>query len=103
MLGGGKKRHAPHLAQDESGRALFILCTRNLSMHEFNEMLLELPLGIVAAQHLEGSGAAGLWARTLPPDYRQAMIAGSAVPNVLAVTKRAADGDAAPAAGDEER
>ena len=87
------------LAQDDQGRALFVLCTRNLSMHEFNEMLLELPLGVVAAQHLEGSGAAGLWARTLPSDYGHALIAGSAVPNVLAVTTRGAGGAAAPGDG----
>jgi hypothetical protein len=76
------------LAQDEEGQALFILCTRNLSMHRFNEMLLSLPLDIVAAQHLEGSAAAGLWTLSLPDDYVHAPMAGSAVPNVLAVTAR---------------
>jgi hypothetical protein len=90
------------LAQDEEGRALFVLCTRSLSMHEFNEMLLELPLGVVAAQHLEGSGAAGLWARTLPQDYDRALIAGSPVPNVLAVTTRGAGAAAPGDAGDAD-
>ncbi len=33
------------LAEDDRGRALFILCTRPLAMHEFNEMLLALPAG----------------------------------------------------------
>ncbi len=42
------------LAVDTDGNALIVICRSPLSMHDFNNLLLELPLGIVAAQHLEG-------------------------------------------------
>jgi len=73
------------LAQDGRGRALFVLCTRPLSMHDFNELLLSLPLDVVAAQHLEGNKAAGLWVRMTPSGYGSSIAASATVPNVLAV------------------
>ncbi len=80
------------LAQDAQGRALLILCTRPLSMHDFNEMLLALPLAVVAAQHLDGSAAAGLWLRAQPEGPGRAATGGAAVPNVLAVRPRGTRG-----------
>ncbi|MFN2371748.1 MAG: phosphodiester glycosidase family protein [Candidatus Krumholzibacteriia bacterium] len=77
------------LAEDDRGRALLILCTRPLDMHTFNELLLALPLGVVAAQHLEGSAAAGLWVRSLEAGASRASTGSSPVPNVLAVRPRA--------------
>lgn len=79
------------LAQDDRGRALLILCTRPLDMHAFNELLLALPLGVVAAQHLEGSAAAGLWVRSAETGASRASTGGSPVPNVLAVRPRVKD------------
>jgi len=73
------------LAEDDQGRALFVFCARPLPMHEFNEMLLALPLGVTAAQHLEGSAAAGLWVRALEAGADRSSTRGSAIPNVLAV------------------
>ncbi len=49
------------LGEDYKGRALLIYCSRRWSMHEFNEIILALPLGLVAAQHLEGRMQASLW------------------------------------------
>jgi len=49
------------LAEDESGRMLFVFSRSPYSMHVFNEILLDLPLGIVAAQHLEGGPEASLY------------------------------------------
>jgi len=49
------------LAEDSRGRMLWILCRQPLDMHAFNEMLLRLPLDLVAAQHLEGGPQAQLW------------------------------------------
>jgi hypothetical protein len=43
------------LGEDSRGRALLIFCQSALSMHDLNEALLELPLDIVCAQHLEGN------------------------------------------------
>ena len=51
------------LAEDGEGRALFVFCRAPLSMHELNARLLALPLGIVAAQHLEGGAEAQLHVR----------------------------------------
>ncbi|MBN2053809.1 phosphodiester glycosidase family protein [bacterium] len=48
------------LAEDGDGMALLIFAGEPLSMYEFNEVLLGLPLGIVAAQHLEGGADASL-------------------------------------------
>lgn len=49
------------LGEDEQGRALLMHCTRPLSMHDFNRLILDLPLAVVAAQHLEGNFPAQLW------------------------------------------
>ena len=78
------------LAEDYNGRALLIYCDRRWSMHEFNEIVLTLPLGIVAAQHLEGRMQASLWINH--PDVEKSDIPGGNVqatlPNILGVTKR---------------
>ncbi|RKZ17906.1 hypothetical protein DRQ50_04525 [bacterium] len=76
------------LAEDRRGRALFILCTRALSMHEFNELVLALPLDVVAAQHLEGNATAGLWVGLLPSGYASGIDATGKVPNVLGIRPR---------------
>lgn len=79
------------LAEDWKGRCLLVYCDRRLSMFEFNEMLLALPLGVVAAQHLEGSGPAKLWIdhhladqATLPGGENP----GPVLPNILGVAPR---------------
>lgn len=77
------------LAEDREGRALFILCTRALSMHDFNELVLALPLDLVAAQHLEGNATAGLWVGLLPSGYASGIAATGKVPNVLGIRPRA--------------
>jgi hypothetical protein len=73
------------LAEDASGRALLLFCSRPMTMHDFNEALLALPLDITAAQHLEGSEAAGLW---VAGSGGSGATVGGAVPNVLAVQAR---------------
>ncbi len=42
------------LGEDDRGRALLIFSRSPYSMHDLNRLLLSLPLGLVAAQHLEG-------------------------------------------------
>ena len=54
------------LAEDKKGRMLFVFSRSPYSMHVFNEILLGLPLGVVAAQHLEGGPEASLFLS--PPD-----------------------------------
>ena len=49
------------LGEDDLGRSLFIFCNRPMTMYDFNRMLLSLPIGLVAAQHLEGGPEAQLY------------------------------------------
>jgi len=49
------------LGEDAQGRALLMHCSRPLSMHDFNTLILGLPLDVVCAQHLEGNLPAQLW------------------------------------------
>ena len=49
------------LGEDESGRILFIFCRTPYTMHDFNNELLGLGIGLVAAQHLEGGPQAQLY------------------------------------------
>jgi hypothetical protein len=52
------------LGEDAAGRALLMFCSTPLSMHDFNEALLALPLELMCAQHLEGGPEAQLYIRT---------------------------------------
>jgi hypothetical protein len=49
------------LGEDESGRILFIFCRAPYTMHDLNNELLRLGIGLVAAQHLEGGPQAQLY------------------------------------------
>ena len=51
------------LGEDNQGRILFIFCRSPYSMHDLNEILLSLPIGLVSAQHLEGGPEAQLYIR----------------------------------------
>ena len=46
---------------DQQGRALLIYTRSPFTMYELNEMLLNLPIGLVSAQHLEGGPEAQLY------------------------------------------
>lgn len=85
------------LGEDNEGRVLFIFSKTPSTMHDFNQALLSLGIGIVAAQHLEGGPQAQLFIRVgdveheLFGSYRTSFqkIDGSPVPwpvpNVLGV------------------
>lgn len=90
------------LGEDESGRILFIFCRVPYSMHDLNNELLGLGIGLVAAQHLEGGKQAQLYVRAGEMEYE---ISGNRstpfhdeddislawpVPNVLGIRPRAA-------------
>ncbi|WP_395751311.1 phosphodiester glycosidase family protein [Prosthecobacter sp.] len=49
------------LGEDKDGHALFIFCRTPSTMHDFNEHLLKLPIGIVSAQHLDGGPPASFY------------------------------------------
>lgn len=49
------------LGEDSQGRVLFIFCRSPYTMHDFNEILLSLPIDLVCAQHLEGGPEAQLY------------------------------------------
>jgi hypothetical protein len=56
-----KKWSEAALGEDESGRILFIFCRSAYTMHDLNNELLDLDIGLVAAQHLEGGPQAQLY------------------------------------------
>ncbi|HTW92919.1 MAG TPA: phosphodiester glycosidase family protein [bacterium] len=49
------------LGEDDQGRALLIFCRSPYSMHDFDQILLSLPLGLVCAQHLDGGPVAQMY------------------------------------------
>ena len=51
------------LGEDSEGRVLFIYAPEPISMHQFNEALLSLNIGVVAAHHLEGGRQAQMYVR----------------------------------------
>jgi hypothetical protein len=57
----GEKWSEAALGEDEKGRILFIFCRSSYAMHDLNEILLSLPMGLMAAQHLEGGPEAQLY------------------------------------------
>jgi hypothetical protein len=76
------------LGEDSQGRALLISCRKALSMHDFNEILLALPLDLVSAQHLEGSGTARFWLRhPAYGEWKEPGYPGPDLPIILGVTR----------------
>ncbi len=51
------------VAADKSGRILFVFLRAPRTMADFNRLLLSLPLGVVAAMHVEGGPEASLSVR----------------------------------------
>jgi len=88
------------LGEDESGRILFIFCRTPYTMHDFNNELLGLGIGLVAAQHLEGGPQAQLYIHVGEKKYEFNGSHGTAfadddetstawpIPNVLGVRPR---------------
>lgn len=57
-----ERRHsAAAVGVDADGRLLFIHCRPSLSMYEFAQALLDLPLDLVGAMYVEGGADAGLY------------------------------------------
>lgn len=56
----GRKWSEAAIAHDDKGRVLFLFSRSPLSMREFNEKLLALPLGVSRAMHAEGGPEASL-------------------------------------------
>jgi hypothetical protein len=88
------------LGEDESGRILFIFCRSPYSMHDLNNELLQLDIGLVAAQHLEGGPQAQLYINTGEMEFAMSGSHGTSfsdnddvstawpIPNVLGVRPR---------------
>jgi hypothetical protein len=88
------------LGEDESGRILFIFCRSPYTMHDFNNELLRLGIGLVAAQHLEGGPQAQLYINTGEVEFEISGSHGTSsresddisvswpIPNVLGVRPR---------------
>ena len=52
------------LGEDKNGNILLIFCRSPYSMHDLNQMLINLPIDIECAQHLEGGPEASLYIKT---------------------------------------
>lgn len=88
------------LGQDRAGRLLFIFSLAPFSMHEFNQILLNLPIDLECAQHLEGGPEAQLYIRcggferelvgAYETGFSEGNTPGSAwpIPNVLGIRAR---------------
>ncbi len=91
------------LGEDESGRILFIFCRSPYTMHDLNNELLGLGIGLVSAQHLEGGPQAQLYINTGEVEFEisgshgssfsdnDAISAAWPIPNVLGVRPRVAE------------
>ena len=91
------------LGEDAEGRILFIYCRSPYSMHDLNEMLLALDIGLQCAQHLEGGPEAQLYIEV--GEFKQEMVGSYEtdfyprddnhvawrIPNVIGVKKRGRD------------
>jgi len=49
------------LGQDADGNILFLFCRSPYTMHDFNDILLKLPIKLVAAHHLDGGAIASFY------------------------------------------
>ena len=49
------------LGEDKNGNMLLIFCRSPYSMHDLNNILIDLPINIMSAQHLEGGPEASLY------------------------------------------
>ena len=96
-----KKWSEAALGEDKTGRILFIFCRSPYTMHDLNNELLRLDLGLVSAQHLEGGPQAQLYINTGETEFEIFGSHGSSshengdlpmtwpIPNVLGVRPRA--------------
>jgi hypothetical protein len=88
------------LGEDLSGRALFIFSPSKFTMHDLNNELLSLGIGVVAVQHLDGGKPAQLYIRL--GDFELELVGGhqvssndgagaveTPIPNVIGVRPRA--------------
>jgi hypothetical protein len=88
------------LGEDEAGRILFIFCRSPYTMHDLNNELLDLGIGLVSAQHLEGGPQAQLYVNTAGLEFgisgshgtsfrdNDGISAARPIPNVLGVRPR---------------
>jgi len=57
-----ERRHsAAAVAMDREGALLFVHCRPKVSMHEFSQALLDLPLDLVGAMYVEGGADAAMY------------------------------------------
>lgn len=88
------------LGEDSAGRILFVFCRSPYTMHDLNHILLELPIDLVAAQHLEGGPEAQMVVRagdvdlelvgSFETDFRESDSNTRAwhIPNLIGVRRR---------------
>ncbi len=97
----GRRWNEAALGEDDKGRILFIYSSSFISVYQFNETLLRLPINLVAAQHLEGGSEAQMYinhkdykrefSSIFKPNFigEQMSIESWPIPNVIAVVPAA--------------
>jgi hypothetical protein len=87
------------IAMDQGGRLLFIHCRARLSLHEFAQALLDLPLDLIGAMYVEGGADAAMYVDVngfvgrFVGEYRSDFFQGSnrnfwPAPNVLGIRSK---------------
>ena len=69
------------IGQDVNNNIIIIYCHNSLSMFEFNNLILSLPLELVVAQHLEGNASAQVYFEI--DNYKIDYDNGEHVPNLI--------------------
>ena len=58
-----KRASIAAVGKDDKGALLFIFCASPFSTHDFNEILLSMPIGLQTAMYVEGGPEATLYYR----------------------------------------
>jgi murein L,D-transpeptidase YafK len=66
-----KKWSEAAVGEDAGGRILFIFSRSPFTMHDFNEILLGLPIDLVCAQHMEGGPEAQIYIHYGDTEYQR--------------------------------
>lgn len=97
---GGRRWSEAALGEDTAGRALFIFSRTPVAMDEFIPLLLGLPIGLTAMQHLEGGAQAQFYVRSGGTTLELSGVAGEGpvttlgggvawpIPNVIGIRAR---------------
>jgi len=82
----GLKTSISCIAADDKGNILFILTRKPFTVHEFNIILMKLPLSIITAMYTEGGAETSLYVKSgkINKEFGQ----GWPIPNALGISRK---------------